>query len=171
MLLLDSRMLGRGRGALGHSAGQEMGAGALSRTKASGASLPARTPSPAPAWALPLRAVTHAQHPLAGSARRGDASGPASGPLLPVPVPWQTPGSDPGWGQTSLLLWGGLAAMLATSARAPSPHREGLPELAPGLEGGIPLIFLNKREYYFSLRGKMSSLLPACWGCGRRPRG
>lgn len=147
-----------------------------------GASLCASPPaSPAPARALPLIAVSHAQHPLAATAWCGDASGPSpclwTSPSPGVPVPWQTLGLDPAWGQTSLLLRAGgfRAGILATnlcpcpvpSPRGPVPPLcplRALPQLAPGLQGGISLIFLNKRKYYLSLRARVSF-------CGRHPQG
>lgn len=133
MLLLDLRTHWCDRGAPGDSAGQEMGVGARSRTKPLGGfsvCLPPTPCSPAPARALPLIAISHAQHPLAATAWCGDALGPSpclwTSPSPRVPVPWQTLGLDAVWGQTSLLLREGgcRAGILATNlclCPVPSP--------------------------------------------------
>lgn len=177
MLLLDSRTLWRGWGDPGASAGQEMGAGALARTKplrGFSVCLP-RPPSPAPAGSLPLLTISHAQCPLAGSAWHGVTSEPP--PCLRTSPSCSGCPCHPGrpWART--LRWdlaaapAGPAGILATNlcpCPVPSPRGPApalcpvwvLPQLAPGPQGGISLIFLNKRKYYLSLRARISFPAP-----------
>lgn len=91
-----------------------------------------------PTWTLlqPLAAGTHS------SAWSGDMlrTSPAT---WGVPVPCQTLGSDPLWGQTSLLFLGGRWVLCAHPL---SPYPKVLPQHLLGLQGGIYLISLNKRQ-------------------------
>lgn len=191
MLLLDLRTLWQGQGAPGDSAGQEMGAGALSRTKPSGGLLcmSAWAPQPCSSWgsAPPChqsRTASPCQLCVAWGHVR-TLSLPLDLPShsgCPCPHPLADPGLGPCLGTDLAAALGGPAGIIATSAYAPSLHREGLPQhcapcqvlpqLAPGFQGGITsLIFLNKKNIICLLRQGFLSLLPARWGCGRHPHG
>lgn len=173
MLLLDSRMLWQDGGALGDSARQEMGAGARSRTKSSGASLCACLGPPAllQLGVCPfLPSVTHSLPlpALRGTGTRQDPL-PASGPL-PLRVSL-SPGRPWAWTlceDRPCCCSGGAGrhSGYQTSAPASSLHPEDLPQhcthcgCCPSLlrdsRGGISLIFLNKRKFYLSLRARIS---------------
>lgn len=138
MLLLDSWTLLQGWGVPRDLAWQEMELGLWQgpNPRPRGLFCLPGSPSPALPGDLPLLTITHTQPRLAGSAWHGDTSGPS-------PCLWTSHSgcphslSDPVWGQTSLLLWGGHCG-----PPAPSFHCKGLPQLCghcphyPGTHGG-----------------------------------
>lgn len=91
------------------------------------------------------------------------------------PCPLADPGLGLCVGTDLAAALGGPAGIIATSAYAPSLHRESLPQhcapcqvlpqLAPGFQGGITsLIFLNKKKYYLSLKARISFPAPCMLG-------